>query len=155
MLLLFVLVLGFFLFEAVIYGSHRLMHCRWTGPLWRSHHLHHQLYNPRHPATEQFQAVGWRSFRFRAIIFVIVVGLLFTLLPIGLAFPLLIEISLLAALSDYIHDATHTIGHWLEAFGWYRKLRIEHWVHHYNAKKNFGILTFFFDRAKGSYQAKL
>jgi len=87
---LLVLIFGFFLFEAVVFASHRLMHARWTGPLWRSHQTHHQLYNPRHPETMKFQPVGWRSFRFRAIIFVIAVSLIFTLFPLALAIPLFV-----------------------------------------------------------------
>lgn len=152
MLLLSVLVLGFLVFEAVIYGSHRLMHCRWTGILWRSHHLHHQLYNPRHPASDEFKPAGWRSFRFQALIFVLVCAAVLWLVPFAIALPLLIEFSVLAWITNTLHNATHTMDHPLEIFSWYRRLRREHWTHHANVKKNLGVMTFIFDRLGKSYQ---
>jgi len=151
--ILIALVLGFFLFEFVVFLSHRFMHMRWTGPLWKAHQEHHALYNPKRPETAEFHSVGWRSFRFRAIIFLVVVGLLFWIFPLSLAMPLLVEMSVLSALTSYMHDATHTAGHPLERFAWYRKLKREHWTHHANAKKNLGILTFLFDRMVGSFRA--
>lgn len=151
MTLLAVLVLGFLFFEAVIFASHWLMHQRWTGLLWRSHHLHHQLYNPRHPATDEFKPAGWRSFRFQALIFVIVALAVLWFVPFAISIPLLIEFSALSYITNEIHNATHTTGHWLEIFGWYRQLKREHWIHHANVKKNLGVLTFFYDRLAKSY----
>src|ERR1700761_43708 len=119
MITLAILVLGFFAFEGVIFLSHYLMHCRWTGPYWEAHQLHHRRYNPKHPATEEFQPIGWKSFRFRAIIFLVVVGLLFWLVPFYYACVLFAEIVILATATDYIHDATHTTEHKLDRFEWY------------------------------------
>lgn len=153
MILLAVLVVGFLFFEAVIYGSHRLMHCRWTGSLWRSHHLHHQLYNPRHPASDEFRPAGWRSFRFQALIFVLVAAAVFLVVPLWIALPLLIEFSVLAWVTNTMHNATHTVDHPMERFGWYRRMKKEHWIHHANVKTNLGVLTFLYDRLARSYRA--
>lgn len=146
------LVLGFVLFEAAVFGSHYMMHVRWTGPLWRAHQEHHKRYNPKQPTTEKFQPIGWRSFRFRALIFLAAVGLVFAVFPISIALILLVEFSVLSYLTDYIHDATHTTGHKLEKYGWYRRLMDIHQIHHANAKKNLGILTFFWDRLAGRFK---
>ena len=150
--ILCVLVIGFFLYEGVVFGAHRLMHERWTGPLWRSHQLHHKLYNPKSPASSIYKEVGWRSFKYRALIFLAVVGAFFCLLPFWMAFALLVEVSVLSAVSTYIHDATHIADHDLERFGWFRYLKGMHWTHHANTKKNLGIITFLFDRLAGSKQ---
>lgn len=152
MALLGILVLGFFLFEAAIYGSHRLMHCRWSGPFWHSHNKHHQLYNPKHPAGVTYRQNDWRSFMARSALYLFFVGLIFVIFPLGFAIVLAVEVSVLAFVTDFIHDSTHLEYHWLERFGWYRRLKHEHWIHHANVKKNLGILSFFFDRLTGSYK---
>lgn len=154
MMLLAVLVLGFLLFEAVIFASHWLMHQRWTGVFWRSHHLHHQLYNPRHPATSEFIPAGWRSLRFQALIFVICSTATLWLFPWLYGIALVLEFSVLSYITNTVHNATHTVGHWLEIFGWYRQLKREHWIHHANVKKNLGVLTFIYDRLAKSYAAR-
>lgn len=150
-MILVALALGFILFEAVIFAAHYLMHQRWTGPLWESHQLHHRFYNPKHQTSTTFNPVGWKSFRFRAIIFVIVTGALFWLLPFAMAATMFVEIIALAILTDYIHDATHTSDHKLRRYAWFRYLQDLHWIHHANVKKNFGVLTFFYDKLTGHY----
>lgn len=145
------LVLGFFLFEGIIFAAHYLMHQRWTGPLWESHQLHHRLYNPKHHTTDKFNPVGWKSFRFRAVIFVIVTAAIFSLLPLAMAVAVMTEVVVLAILTDSIHDATHTTEHPLARFAWFRRLQHLHWIHHTNVKKNFGVLTFFFDKLGGYF----
>ena len=150
-MILAALILGFVLFEGVIFAAHYLMHQRWTGPLWESHQLHHKLYNPKHQTTQTFNPVGWKSFRFRAMIFCFVTALLFAVLPFTMAITMCFEIIVLAIATDYIHDATHTSDHKLRRYGWFRYLQDLHWIHHANVKKNFGVLTFFYDKLIGSY----
>jgi sterol desaturase/sphingolipid hydroxylase (fatty acid hydroxylase superfamily) len=152
MLLLGVTVLIFVLFEAFVWSAHKLLHCRWTGPLWRSHHLHHQLYNPRHPASDEYRPVGWRSAQYRILVLAVCLAISLLFFPLWLAAWIMAEIFFLAFFTEFIHDATHTMGHWLERYGWYRRVRLDHWIHHANSKKNFGILTLYFDRLTNTYK---
>ncbi len=152
-LTLLVLVVCFFLFEAIGSGIHRLMHTRWAGPLWRSHMEHHRAYSPRDGLSDTYRNIGSNSAAFRYVALGAVVAIIFLLtLPLGLALALSAEMLLVGWLNDRLHDASHLNHHWLDRFSWFQKLRDLHQVHHRNMAFNFGLLTFLLDRFFKTYR---
>ena len=155
MVTVLVLLLGLFAFEAIGYGIHRAMHSRWSGPLWRAHMTHHiKLYPPKDVLSDTYRDAGHDSAVARYVLVGVVLGaLLLWLLPWVMAVGLMAEMAAIGWLNDYIHDATHIRGVWLERFGWFRRLRELHQVHHRNMRRNLGIVTFLMDHVLGTFRS--
>lgn len=150
-MLFVVLALGFLAMEFLGYGIHRAMHWRWTGPIWRAHLTHHHLY-AKHPLSDNYLMAGAHAApRYYVMAALPIVAALFVLLPFVYALALTVEMAALGALNDAVHDASHVRGHWMERFGWFRRLRAQHQVHHRHANRNYGLLTLIPDHAVGSY----
>jgi sterol desaturase/sphingolipid hydroxylase (fatty acid hydroxylase superfamily) len=154
MSIVLVLVLGFFFFEGAGYLIHRLMHARWSGPLWRSHMAHHlKLYPPKFTLSDKYLHPGADSavWRYVAIIsFFAVLGVIF--LPLWMALTLIVEVAVVGFLNDQVHDGVHIRNSWLGRTSWGRRLRALHDVHHHNMKKNLGIVTFGLDHVLGTFE---
>jgi sterol desaturase/sphingolipid hydroxylase (fatty acid hydroxylase superfamily) len=46
----------------------------------------------------------------------------------------------------WIHRSYHRDDHWLNNFAWFRSDKENHFIHHYNPDKNYGIASHFVDR---------
>ena len=56
--------------------------------------------------------------------------------------------------TSYLHKAFHVPTHWLQRFGWFKRLTYLHDIHHYKPV-NFGITSFFMDRIFGTFSATM
>lgn len=152
--ILLVLIVGFFAFEAVGYGVHRFLHHHWAGRLNRAHLNHHQQQYP----PERFLSDRYRSAGADSTLYPFAVGglalavVLFSCLPWAYALALTLELAAVGAANNYVHDATHVRGHWLARFRFFRRWRNLHRVHHADMTRNYGIVTFFTDRALRTHQ---
>lgn len=130
---------------------HRLMH---VGHVV-AHDSHHELYPPDSYMDLLYREPPHKSSRLQKGLYfapgvLFVGGVLFFL---GwAAFGVAVGGVLAYAFSQqYVHDAIHIKGHWLERFQWFWRCRTHHWLHHVH-DRNFGITTFLFDRVFRSFE---
>lgn len=145
----------FFAIEAAGYCIHRLLHKPWFGALNRAHMTHHlRLYPPQDFLSDgSYRSAGADNTVYRFLVPALVLaGILLWLLPLWAWLVVAFELAALGWANSYVHDATHIRGHWLERFWIYRRWRALHLVHHVDMTKNYGIVTFFADRAVGTYR---
>ncbi len=150
---------------AVVLGSlsayviHWVMHRSWSGPLYRSHMEHHQVHYPPSDlySTGKYRSSGWSSgwLTFTPIVALSWLGILafMRLLHLG-ALGQGIVLAVFAVLGwahGYVHDAFHVSDHRLGRFAWFQRLRLLHEPHHFDMRKNLGILWFGWDRVFGTF----
>lgn len=153
--ILLALLVGFFVFEAAGYGVHRFLHHPWSGPLNQAHLNHHLTqYPPERFLSTKYRSAGGDSTLIPfAVGGVVLAGLLFWLLPWTYALALVVELAVVGWANNYVHDATHVREHRLSRYNWFKRWRNLHRVHHAEMTRNFGIVTFFTDKALKTYQA--
>lgn len=139
---------------------HWMIHQRWTGPLHRSHMDHHlEQYPPDDLLSEKYRYPAW--YHSGPLLFL--PGFVVVLLGIDAALWLVgapgwslwtfsAVMAVFAGVNDYVHDNMHIRGHWLERFGWFNHWRVVHFQHHFNMRRNFGIVFFGWDRLFGTYK---
>ena len=129
------------------YWLHRMIHQRWSGPMYRAHMTHHLvLYPPGKMFSERYQSAGWDSLAlWFSPFFVLLVGGYFLL---GGPHPWVAAAGALASAmaSSYAHDMTHIRGSFMwRWFGWTKDISVRHHTHHYKMRKNYGILVPWWD----------
>lgn len=151
--ILAVLVFGMFFGEFIGYWIHRLLHVKWTGPLYRAHMAHHlKAYPPGDLFSLQYRTVGFESTTYRFIVAGVGLAILFFIFtPLWFSGPMAFCMAFLGWLNSYIHDSTHVAGHPLERFPLFNRLRALHVIHHIDMSKNYGIITFVNDRLFKTY----
>jgi sterol desaturase/sphingolipid hydroxylase (fatty acid hydroxylase superfamily) len=157
----FLLVLVLSLVFASFFGHavHWAIHQRWTGPIYRAHMDHHlKQYPPSDLLSEKYRYAAWHNsgtLLFTPPMVVIMVSMLGFLWLLGATAWIMVTFALtmltFALINDYVHDSTHIIDHPLTRFKWYMKLRTTHFQHHFNMKRNFGIVLFTWDRLFGTF----
>lgn len=150
MLYVLIAVLSVFVSEFVGYLTHIAFH--WVG--FRPHDTHHDLYTPQDYISATYRRAGRHSviqdlaYSFPALIYCGIVWAIFGFWAAILAAGVVI---LMAIINQYMHDAFHIEGHWLERYHWFWQLRLAHWVHHVE-DRNFGIVSTLQDRIFGTYK---
>lgn len=132
---------------------HWVLHQRWSGPLYRSHMAHHlKHYPPKKLLSETYRNAGKDDALF---VFAPILGVAFgwwclVLSQFHVAWWVHVIVIgqglLIGALHDYTHMAFHLEGNWLHQFKWFKKLQTLHFMHHWNVRKNLGIVWFGWDR---------
>jgi len=145
------------------WGTHKFIHQRYAGPLFKQHLHHHVKHYPCHDFTSDVYRQGKRD----SSVYIF----LALCIPIGI-FPILLwkyEVISLAAmivsllnmafigfLNSWIHDTFHLNNHWLSKLPlikrFYEKLVQQHYTHHKYVQSNFGIFSFSWDKILGSYR---
>lgn len=135
------------------YGVHKALHQKWTGRYYKSHMTHHvKLYPLSDFTSEVYRSPGKdntaKFFIIAGIPLIIAPILLFALhviaLPVFIA--AMLGLAVFGGLNDYLHDSFHITDHWLNRFGWFRKMIERHKVHHKHMQRNMGIYWFGWDR---------
>lgn len=144
------------------YWLHRMIHQRWSGPMYRAHMTHHMVkYPPGDVFSERYRSAGWDSLAlWFSPFFLALVGGYWLL---GGPHPLVAAVAALASAmaSSYAHDMTHIIGSFMwRLTGWTKGVAARHHSHHYKLKMNYGILVPWWDdvfrtRARRSAAASL
>lgn len=160
---MFLLVLIDFLLLAGLFGHlvHWALHQPWAGVFHRAHMDHHLVqYPPGDLTSDRYRTVNWRhsgTFLFTPPLLAIlgaVGGLLWGLgAPAWVLVTLGITLVGFGLVNDYVHDSFHVRRHPLNRYGWYRRLRRLHFVHHVDMGSNYGIVTMVYDRVFGTFKA--
>jgi hypothetical protein len=59
---------------------------------------------------------------------------------------------LMGFIANFLHSSFHVENHWLVRYSWFRDLRYLHYLHHKgDAKNNYSVLNFTFDKLQGTY----
>lgn len=136
------------------YWIHRALHQKWAGPFYRAHMQHHlELYPADKLTSSTYRNAHWYNrgpFLFTPPFLVIV------LTAIGIAQLLhapmwtVIDIACIfivfGFVNDWIHDSFHLEKHFLQKLRYYRLIRIAHLFHHVNMDKNYGIVSYEWDK---------
>lgn len=141
------------------YATHWVFHQPWSGTLYTRHLAHHERLYP----ASDFLSDGYRDAgrdstapAFAAILVAVVLPLMAVLYAFGVpAWAIAagaVEAAVIGAANNYVHDALHVRGHFLERFRQFRRLRTAHRVHHANVRLNLGIFSFEWDRVFGTYR---
>ena len=141
------------LVEAVGYLWHRFAeHLGWLGDTIRYRHwVHHELDYPiehlRPEDRARYRDAGsWTWFVLGAACLALIVAIA----PPSVALPLAAGVVFYSwAVIAYLHGRFHVAGHWLQRFGWFRRVRRLHDIHHWQPC-NYGILFFGMDRLFGT-----
>jgi len=141
--------------------THWAIHQRWSGPAHRGHMDHHLKQYPPTSLTSmgKYKSAKWYHsgpFLFTPVFLIILAaagGLAYTLeVPLWAVATLGVTLLTYGLGNDWVHDTFHVQDHWLSQFSWYRRKREEHYVHHRNMRRNFGIVSFTWDRVFGTYK---
>lgn len=118
---------------------------------WVHHEREYPTDNLRPKGRDTYRVAGsWSWFLLAGIIG----SLVFIALPIRFAAPLTVGGMLYAwFVVNYFHRAFHIDKHWLNRFGWFRRLVRLHDIHHWEPG-NYGIVFFAMDRLFGTYRAE-
>lgn len=148
------LILGFFVFEALGYGFHRLLHTRWAGPLNRAHMQHHlRHYPPGDLVSARYRSAGGSSTLYPFLVAgAALAAAVVWLVPLCYALPLLAELALVGALNDVLHTAVHVQHDRLARWALFRRWRDLHQTHHVEMDRNYGVVTFLADHLAGTFR---
>ena len=148
------IVLTYCLTSLLGYIVHRLIHKPWTGALFRAHQAHHiKLYPPGRLISDDYLSAGKQS----SVYTFIIAFTPFLITPVVLAclnvisiydmISSLITMIVVGLIHDIVHDSFHVKKHFLSRIiPTYETMRRQHFIHHVNMKKNFGIYSFVYDR---------
>ena len=132
---------------------HRWLGHKAVGTFFQRRHVHdhHRIYSPRHFVSAEYSAVERSLTPYYAVPAGAVIALLRLVLPPApfVSFATTIVVSFAA--HAYIHKHYHLQRTWLERSGWFRRNRDLHYVHHRNARRNYAVIDFFWDRLFGTF----
>lgn len=147
------------------YFVHKALHQRWAGRFYKSHLIHHvKLYPIYDFQSDKYRDAGkdnttWVFLTASLPLGVVPIILYLTgLIGLFVMFVIFSQMCLIGFINSYIHDSFHITNHWLSKVPlfnkFYNKLIEEHYIHHQNVQKNFGIFSFSWDKLLGTYQKK-
>lgn len=133
------------LVDLVGYWLHRWAH-RKGSPLFRAHMTHHLVnYPPQHVLSDRYRSSKADNLGIWFAPFFVAYLIIILLVPKVDFWPAAAGAAVVAALNVVVHDLTHISG----SIIWRSRLRgvaVRHHAHHFKMKKNFGILTDWWDR---------
>lgn len=156
----FALTLGLVLIVGTLagHGIHWWLHQPRAGSLYRSHLEHHRLYPPGDLRGAAYRSAGADTSTWRFVMPLAGLVALFAqgMIWLGMGGPEVLALVVAAAgvgfAHDFVHDAFHVEGHWLERSPMFLRLRALHDLHHGDVRANLGILFLGWDRLLGSFR---
>ncbi len=120
--------------------------------MYRRHMRHHlDLYPPGDLVSDSYRSAGGDSLAVTfAPFFIALIAAQVVLLPALLWVPMAGTTGLVALWESYVHDSFHLRRHWMSRWGWWRRARGLHMVHHRRMSRNFGISGSGWDRLFGT-----
>jgi len=141
---------------------HWMIHQRWAGPLYRSHSNHHlKQYPPSDLVSERYRDAGKDSSLFVFLPAITVAFLIWCLgayllgASVAVLVMMVVEAAVIGWLHDYLHGQFHLKDSWTLRYDCLKQLRVWHWYHHRNMKRNLGIVWFGWDRVFRTFRGKL
>ena len=126
--------IGLLLSENLI---HRYAHNPSSGDLYRWHHVHHVIYPPSRPMSQEY--INKTKVNVFVQYYLIAFGYLWFFLPHHLFFFSTFQITFYGYLVNRLHQEIHTLDSPLERFKWFHILRSNHIQHHIEDSKLYSI----------------
>ena len=130
---------------------YKLGHHRIGGKLFRNHiNFHHTVYSKEHLVSQTYLGDEGNNTPFFFIPVFLAGTCAYFILPIEF----FVVLTAACAASFYAHvfdEEYHVEGSRLQRFAWFRRKQELHFVHHRNAKSNFAVIHFFWDRKVPRY----
>lgn len=159
---LITLVITYFLTTLFGYVVHWCFHHPWAGRIKTAHLKHHTLYSGEDYLSDDYRKAGKdstvRLFMLPSILLLALPVLFFYLeiIPWWLSLLIGLEMGFTGWLHNYLHEAFHINGHFLNKIPLIKKafdhLSHLHYEHHNDMTKNFGICSFIWDRLFHTYK---
>lgn len=158
---IFALIISLILSSLFGHAIHWILHQRWSGPAHRGHMEHHlELYPPTSLTSPAYKAAKWYHqgpVLFTPAFLILLgaaCGLTYTLvIPTWLTITFGLTMFTFGLFNDFMHDSFHIEHHFLHNLvPGYDKMRERHFLHHRNMRRNFGIVSFFWDRVFGTFR---
>ena len=132
---------------------HRYLGHRAVGGFFRRRHVleHHRIYSRRHLAASEYSAVERSLTPYYALPAGAMIALLGKVLPLAPFASFTTTILISYGAHAYIHKHYHLQRTWLERSRWFRRQRELHYVHHRDARRNYAVIDFFWDRLFGTF----
>jgi sterol desaturase/sphingolipid hydroxylase (fatty acid hydroxylase superfamily) len=153
-----VLLLVFILMTFLGYAFHWMFHQKWSGPFWKAHMVHHLFrYPPSSFLSAKYRDAGkdnttWLfALVFAPLIIAVIVLTVFHIISLFIGISILIEMSLIGALNNSLHDSFHLTNSFWHRFWFFDRLVKLHLNHHIRMGSNFGIFSFSWDRIFRTY----
>ncbi len=133
---------------------YKLGHHPLGGKFFGNHiNFHHAHYSKDNLVSATYLGGEGNNTPFFLIPVFAVGACMYLLLPTDL----FVALTVTCAASFYAHvlfdKEYHVEGSQLQRFGWFRRKRELHFVHHRHANCNFGVIHFFWDRILGTYRS--
>lgn len=147
------------------YLTHRAIHQRWAGPLFKQHLFHHVRHYPTHDFTSDVYRQGEKD---SSVYIFLLVCIPIGFIPLGLWYfgvislaamiVSLVNMAIIGFLNSWIHDAFHLKNHFLGKIPvikiFYNHLVHKHYLHHKYVQSNLGIFSFSWDKIFKTYRLK-
>jgi hypothetical protein len=111
---------------------------------------HHGQYNPNNLKSDEFVDLEGHALNYYGIPIVVFAAIIYLL-----AGPMVMTAHLIGVFATfrwhlYLHEHYHLNETYLERFGWFRKKRHLHFIHHRDARCNFAVVEFWIDDLMGT-----
>ncbi len=131
-----------------------LGHVPSTGFFFRRHVFdHHRIYSPTHLVYAKYSEKERSLTPYYALPSAVAIWLSGLALPRAPLLGFATTIVASYAAHTYLHKHYHLEQTWLNRWGWFRRRRELHYVHHRNTGCNFAVIDFFWDRLFGTFAA--
>jgi sterol desaturase/sphingolipid hydroxylase (fatty acid hydroxylase superfamily) len=161
MMLLIAMIVVYLITNLFGYIVHWCFHQSWAGWVRQSHLTHHHLYTGVDYLSETYRDAGkdnsFRLFIVPSLLLFIPPAVLYVLcvIPLYVMIVLIVEMIIIGWMHNYLHDSFHIKNHFLSRMPLIKKIfdkwSHDHYLHHEDMTKNFGIFFFVWDRVFGTY----
>jgi len=133
---------------------HRWLGHAAVGSFFHRRHVldHHRIYSPRHRASAEYSDVERSLTPYYAVPVAALIALLSKMVPPAPLTSFTATMLISYALHAYLHKHYHLQHSWLAQSRWFRRLRELHYVHHYDARRNYAVIDLFWDRLFGTFK---
>ena len=135
-----------YLYHITEYCFLRLGHSRiYVGHIYKLHRNHHRIHYPitQLKAPMPYKAGNEYYFSDGVVAYlppsILIAIVLYNLLELYIFLFIVSEITIISAISDYIHTQTHIEDSWLEKYEWFQESRRIHFIHHRKLHKNYSL----------------
>lgn len=134
------------------WAAHLALHVMKIKLFTRYHAAHHKLYPSTKFRSKKYVGPAFdpASLFITATVTVALFIFMATFIVVNASMTAYIAVVLIGLsvgwVHDYVHKAFHTEDHWLDRFKSFRSIRDLHCVHHGDARVNYGIVTYAWDK---------
>lgn len=151
--LLLVIVLTYYFSTFIGYQIHKWIHQSRSGFLNIAHLNHHRKqYPPGNLTSDTYRSAGRDNTTFLFLPFILIIigilwtGYYFNIVSLFYALLISVEIVIISLIHDVLHNSFHLNRSLWHRYPGFSRLKSKHFLHHWNMRKNYGIIDFTWDK---------